>query len=121
MMPMGYGSDMGYAARTAEQWSAGAHGYGMGGFGDGMPREGAEMMERMAPLLNLIATATATGAYGGANPQAAAGYGGGGAVGWGQGASQGGLGGLQAQAGGYAGQASGQRTHDSADGRYRPY
>ena len=113
-----YGADP-YGARTADHWSAGGGGYGMGGFGDGMPREGGEMMERMAPLLNLLAGGGST--YGGANSQAGGGYGGGNSGGWGQGGGQGGLGSLQSQGGGYAGQSSGQRGHDNADGRYRPY
>jgi len=113
IMPMPYD----YAPRSAEHWSGGGGAYGMPAFAEGMPREGAEIMQRMAPLLNLLATAGGGGGYGGSSAPAPAAYGPAGAGGWGQGSGQGGVGGLQGQ----AGYGAHSMPRDNADGRYRPY
>lgn len=110
MMPMPYD----YAPRSSEHWSGGG---GYGGF-DGMPREGAEILHRMAPLLNLLATAGGGGGYGGSSAQSS---GPGGAGGWGQGGGQGGVGPGHGQTGYGAHNYNHNQLRDNPDGRYRPY
>ena len=112
-----------YNCRSGEQWSGGGGGYGMAahGFGDSVPREPAEIMERMAPLLNLFATASA--AYAPSNGGTGSGtYGGGGPVAWSHSAAQPALGGLESQYGGQgSGVSRGLGSMDHDDRRYRPY
>ena len=108
MLPMGsYAGDMAFGARAADHWSAGAGAYGIGAFADNMPRDGGEMMERMAPLINLLASGGAANGFPSSSTQAAAAYGAAGGGGWGQAGAPGGLPGLP-----------GQRDLDA---RYRPY
>ena len=114
-----------YNCRSGEQWSGGGGGYGMAahGFGDSVPREPAEIMERMAPLLNLFATATASAAYAPSNGGTGSGtYGGGGPAAWSHAAAQPALGGLESQYGGHgSGMSRGLGSTDHDDRRYRPY
>ena len=118
MQQMGYAAAADpYGPRAADHWSAAGSGYSMGGYGEGMSREGGDLMERMAPILNLIASQATGGAYSRSNSQAGSPYVAGGG-GWGQG----GQGGLSGQGSGYGGQtSSAQRNHDSLDFSYRPY
>ena len=106
------GVPMGYGTRNVD-WGSGGSSVGMGGLPDVMPQNSADLMERLTPLMNLLAAAGAGGAYGaGAGNQQNAAY----AAGMGGWAPAGG------QVAGWGGSATAQRSHDaSSAGRFRPY